>query len=230
MRQLFELVGNGDLRFSPYCWRARMALAHKGLDAEFVPCRFTEIADRVAFADHDRVPVLSDGGRAVSDSWGIALYLEEVYPDAPTLFGGPEGIAFARFVNHWVDGTVNPPLAAALIPEVYEIVDPADRDYFKQSRDQRFGRPIESMAVEREANVATVRKILQPARALLSEQSFLAGTSPRYPDYVLFGTLQWARCTGTSPVLEDTDPINAWFETMLDLYDSAGRSAPARTA
>ena len=39
--KLFELVGAESNRpFSPYCWRIRMALAHKGLDAELVPWRF----------------------------------------------------------------------------------------------------------------------------------------------------------------------------------------------
>jgi glutathione S-transferase len=38
--QLFELVGQDDRRFSPYCWRTRMALEHKELAYETVPVRF----------------------------------------------------------------------------------------------------------------------------------------------------------------------------------------------
>ena len=42
-RQLYERVGDDPARwFSPYCWRLRMALAHKGLVAEVVPWRFTK--------------------------------------------------------------------------------------------------------------------------------------------------------------------------------------------
>ena len=64
-RELYELVGSDpQRRFSPYCWRARMALAHKGLDATPVPWRFTE-TERLAFANHDKVPVLVDGETAV---------------------------------------------------------------------------------------------------------------------------------------------------------------------
>jgi glutathione S-transferase len=41
--KLFELVGTDASRpFSPFCWRTRMALAHKGLTAESLPWRFTE--------------------------------------------------------------------------------------------------------------------------------------------------------------------------------------------
>ena len=34
------------------------------------------------------VPVLRDGDRVVRDSFDIALYLDEAYPDRPSLFGG----------------------------------------------------------------------------------------------------------------------------------------------
>ena len=42
-RQLYELCGSDPQRvFSPFCWRSRMALAHKGLEFESIPWRFTE--------------------------------------------------------------------------------------------------------------------------------------------------------------------------------------------
>ena len=48
-RQLYELCGIDAARvFSPYCWRSRMALAHKRLSFESVPWRFTE-GERLAF-------------------------------------------------------------------------------------------------------------------------------------------------------------------------------------
>ena len=75
-RTLYDLTGAYDLRFSPNCWRSRMALAHKGLDVECEPCRFTE-KDKLAFSGQTRVPVLRDGDTVVSDSWAIACYLED---------------------------------------------------------------------------------------------------------------------------------------------------------
>ena len=40
---LFELAGaDQSVRFSPHCWKTRMALAHKGLTAQSVPWRFTD--------------------------------------------------------------------------------------------------------------------------------------------------------------------------------------------
>mgnify|MGYP006194495939 CR=1 FL=1 len=42
MITLYELSGKNDVRFSPYCWRARMALNYKNLDFKTVPIKFTE--------------------------------------------------------------------------------------------------------------------------------------------------------------------------------------------
>ncbi|MDE1903950.1 MAG: glutathione S-transferase N-terminal domain-containing protein, partial [Alphaproteobacteria bacterium] len=40
MLKLFDLAGaDDDRRFSPYCWRVKLALAHKGLPVETVPWR-----------------------------------------------------------------------------------------------------------------------------------------------------------------------------------------------
>ena len=74
-----------DLRFSPYCWANKFALAHKGLPLETVPWRFTE-KEAIAFSGQKLVPVIRDRERVVSDSWVIAEYLEDTYPE-PALFG-----------------------------------------------------------------------------------------------------------------------------------------------
>jgi glutathione S-transferase len=79
--KLFELVGAESNRpFSPYCWRIRMALAHKGLDAELVPWRFLEKA-AVEPTGQGKVPVLvTDDGAAVFDSRVIVEFLDTVSP------------------------------------------------------------------------------------------------------------------------------------------------------
>jgi len=86
--KLFELVGTEAARpFSPFCWRTRMALAHKGLSAETIPWCFTE-RDAIAPHNSEKVPVLIDGETSVADCWAIATYLEDRHPDRPSLFGG----------------------------------------------------------------------------------------------------------------------------------------------
>ena len=90
---IYDLAGaEADRRFSPFCWRSKMALAHKGLAVETVPWRLTE-KDRLPQPNAGRVPVIVDGERVVHDSTAIADYLEERYPDRPSLFGGASGRA-----------------------------------------------------------------------------------------------------------------------------------------
>ena len=89
--RLHELCGSDPARvFSPYCWRVRMALAHKGLAHEARPWRFTDKA-AIADAGTEKVPVLRDGTRTVHDSWAILEYLEDRYPGHASLFGGEGG-------------------------------------------------------------------------------------------------------------------------------------------
>ena len=78
--QLYDLAGaEPERRFSPYCWRTKLALVHKGLAAETIPWRFMD-KDVIAFSGQEKVPVLIDGGNVISDSWAIATYLEKTYP------------------------------------------------------------------------------------------------------------------------------------------------------
>ncbi|MCC7271796.1 MAG: glutathione S-transferase family protein [Alphaproteobacteria bacterium] len=224
-RILYDLAGaDPALRFSPFCWRTRLALAHKGLDVETVPWRFTE-KDAIAFSGQGRVPVLVDGGRAVHDSLAIALYLEESYPDRPSLFGGPGGIAATRFVNAFADTVVQPAIGRMIVSHIPDLLAAADRAYFVASREARYGKPLAAVTADREATRVAFRASLEPLRVVLGAQRFLGGAAPLYADHILFGGFQWARCASPFELLADDDPVHGWRERMLDAYDGLGRKA-----
>ena len=65
---LYELGGRDDRRYSLYSWRARMALAHKGLTPEYRPVHISDKA-AIAFSKQDKVPILIDGETVVQDSF-----------------------------------------------------------------------------------------------------------------------------------------------------------------
>ncbi|HEY5899308.1 MAG TPA: glutathione S-transferase N-terminal domain-containing protein, partial [Burkholderiales bacterium] len=66
--KLYDLAGaEEDRRFSPYCWRAKMALKHKGFDFETIPWRYHE-KDVIKPFKSTTVPVLVDGNQAIPDS------------------------------------------------------------------------------------------------------------------------------------------------------------------
>jgi glutathione S-transferase len=223
---LYELVGRDDRRFSPYCWRTRMALAHKGLEVEQVPVKFTD-KDKIAFSDQKLVPILVDGQRNVADSWAIACHLEDAYPARPSLFGGPVGRAVTRALNHWVDRMVHPALIRPIIGDLFAVIHPDDRRYFRETREARFGATIESLHATRAEHVDAARRALEPARLTLAEQPNLSGKTPAYGDYILFGSLQWLRLTSPLPIIAPDDPIHGWRERLLDLFDGYARAAPA---
>ncbi len=224
---LYDLCGADEQhRFSPYCWRAKMALAHKGIGAEERPTPFTKIREMVGGVSAT-VPVISDEDRTISDSWDIAVYLEEAYPDRPTLFGGEGGRAEAKFVESWVNTTVSAALGNLVVKDIHDILGPDDQVYFRESREKRFGATLESLHEGREERVDIFRKTLQPVRQMLKSQPWFGGETPLFADYILFGTLQWPRVASTFQLLEADDPVTEWFNRCLDLHNHLGRNAKA---
>jgi glutathione S-transferase len=225
-RVLYDLAGaDPALRFSPFCWRIRMALAHKDLDVETIPWRFTE-KDRIAFSGQGLVPVLVDGAHTLHDSWAIAEYLEEAYPHRPSLFGGPEAQAVTRFVNGWADSILHPWIARMVVRDILDCLAPEDAGYFRESREKRFGTTLEEFVAPREANLTAFRRDLQPVRLALRGQAFLSGEAPAYADYIVFGAFMWARSVSPFRLLEADDPVHAWRGRMLGLFDGLAAGAP----
>jgi glutathione S-transferase len=224
--QMFDLAAaEPGRRFSPYCWRTRLALAHKGLPVETIAWRFTE-KDAIAKSGQGKVPVLLDGDKIVSDSWAIAEYLEDTYPDRPSLFGGAEARRLTFFINSWADAVVNAGLARLLVNDVYAHLHEKDRPYFRESREKRFGMPLEQVSADRDTRVVAFRQSLEPVRTVLAAQPYLAGGRPLYADYILLGCFMWPRGISRFRLLTSDDPIFAWRERMLDGFNGLARKAP----
>jgi glutathione S-transferase len=221
---MHDLAGaDPELRFSPYCWRTRFALAHKGLPVETVPWRFTE-TDAIAFSGQGRVPVIRDGDRVVFDSWSIAGYLEETYPDLP-IFLGSGGRAHALFINSWADSVLVGGIARFIVCDLLDVIDPKDQNYFRTSREARFGQSLEAVQAGRDDRLAAFRDSLLPIRLVLRRQPWLGGAAPSYADHIVAGTLMWPRCASRFALLAADDPVTEWFGRMLDQYGGLGRNA-----
>jgi glutathione S-transferase len=206
--KLYELVGADPSRpFSPYCWRTRMALA-------------------IAPHGSEKVPVLLDGDSAVVDSWTIANYLEDTYPDRPSLFGGEGGRAMGRMLNWWGDGVIGG-MFPLIIADIPLNLKPEDAAYFRKSREVRFGKPLEEIMASRDKAVEGFRKSLDPLRLTLRTQSFLGGAAANYADYIVFGAFQWARVVSPFKLLVEDDPVYAWRERLLDAFDGLARKSPS---
>ena len=224
--KVYDLCGADDRRFSPFCWRIRMALAHKGLDAEFEATHFTE-KDKIAFADSKTVPVIVDGETAMNESWNIADYLENNYPEKPSLFGGDAGRAVTGFINAWTNSTLHPALIKCVLADIYDRLDPMDLDYFRESREKRFGKTIEEMRDGQAAALEKCDQALTPLRTILKSENWIAGDTPAFADYLIFAAFQWCRIMSPAEIVKADDPIYEWRERMLDLYNGLGRSFEA---
>lgn len=217
------------LRFSPYCWRTKMALAHKRLAVETVPWRFTE-KQAIAFSGQGRVPVLVDGEKVIPDSWEIACYLEDAYPDRPALFGSADARGGALFIKRWAEGQLHPALVRLIIADIVKILHADDVGYFRESREAALGATLEDYSAAKLENLKHLHAVLTPLRLTVKDVAFLGGDEPAYADYIVFGALQWARCASPQNLLDDDDPVAAWFGRLLDLYDGLGAKAPCAAA
>ena len=222
--ELYELVGRDDRRFSPYCWRTRMGLEHKGLDYKTIPVRFTD-KDVIAFSGQGRIPVIKDGETVVSDSWAIAEYLEQTYGDRPSLFGGETGHGLAQFLNVWADRSMHSALIRLVIADILDHLDEADRDYFAESRTKWFGKPPREIQTRSEEDLKAFGQVVSMIRAALDGREFLSGAAPAYGDYIVFGAFGWARAISDFPLLSENDDVYAWRARMVDLFDGMAGKA-----
>jgi glutathione S-transferase len=224
---LYELTGADEAcRFSPAVWRVRMALRHKGLAFTGVPWRFME-KEAIAPSGGGTVPVIVDQGRWVRDGLAIAEYLETTYPDHPSLFGGEQGLALGRFMVAWVDRTLALPVARLILTGIFARLAEGDKAYFRESREKRFGCALEAVCASEAAELANIRGLLEPARRLTAAQPFLAGSTPGFADYALYGTFMWARMVSDRLTLAEDDPLTPWLARLDALHGGEGGRALA---
>ncbi|MHB1205072.1 MAG: glutathione S-transferase N-terminal domain-containing protein [Rhodospirillaceae bacterium] len=230
---LHELAFQNDILPSPYCWRVRLALEHKGLAYSTLPAAFTAIRT-AAGGGHKTVPILEDQGRpdkpVVGDSWVIANYLEDTYPDRPPLFGAGEakdpGRCYALALQSWIQSAVMFPALKVIVLDIYDRIQPQDRGHFLETRERRFGMTLEAFtAGALDEKVAAVRKALEPVRAVARERPFLSGAAPTYADYVVAGFFFWWRAVSPTQLLTADDPLSPWFERILARYGRIARES-----
>ena len=221
MIKMYDLAGaDENRRFSPYCWRIRMALAHKRLTVECMPWHFTE-KDKIKFSGQERVPVLIDGSNTISDSWEIAKYLESAYPDNPSLKLDNGEVLFIKF---WSETFLHPELLQLLVLDIHDNLSLEDQSYFRESREKMLGKTLEEVVANRLDRLPRIQKLLTPLRSTLSKQEYLSGETPGFSDYIGFGAFQWARCMSGFSILNDNDIVYKWRNKMLNMYEGLALS------
>jgi glutathione S-transferase len=154
-----ERIRTGGSDLSAGC--IRLAIAHKELPVETIPCRFTD-KELIAFSGQGRVPVLVDSGQVLAGSWTIANYLELQYPGRQLLFGAPPGEPLTCFVESWTNRVLLPGLTPLILIDLFASLHKKHRDYFRSSREQRLGMTLEAACADREQRVIGFRRSLDP--------------------------------------------------------------------
>ena len=224
-RLLYELCGADETQlFSPHCWKARMALNHKGLDFETVPTPFTKVATMEGGTSR-RIPVLRDGDTVVEESYEIALYLDRQYPDAPGLFDGNEELT--KFVIQWSQATIHPEVVKLCLMDIHDALAPADQEHFRRTREPLFKTTLEEFDAKFPKDNKGLNRALVPLENRLKEADYLGGEKPIFADYVVFGPLQWLRTVHKGGVMTDLPGVRTWFERLLDMYEGDARGVKA---
>ena len=210
---------------SPFVWRIRYALAHKGIAYESVPLGFIQIPE-VFGGRFKTVPVIEHGDTMMAESWDIANYLDRAFPEQPTLFASPAEQAMVRLFDHWLIAAVVRPMLPVYILDVHEAARAEDRPYFRESREARFKSTLEALSADRAARLPAIRESLTPLRQHLANHRFLGGDSPNYADYIALGVFHWVSLVATMPLLASHDDVlRAWLERGFNRYAQLSRDA-----
>jgi glutathione S-transferase len=221
---LYDLQLASGCTLSPFVWRTKYALKHKGFDLDIVPGGFTGILERTD-GHSARVPVIVDDGTWVLDSWKIAEYLDETYPDRPMLFSDVTMKSLTKFLDAWLWRTAIGPWFYCYIQDYHDLALPQDQAYVRETREKHFlgGRTLEEVQAGREDRLPLVPPELEPFRQLLCENPWIGGESPNYADYCTLSQFLWTAAVATTPPLPEDDPMRDWIERGFDLFDGLGR-------
>lgn len=223
--KLYELCGaDRNVSFGPYVWRTKYCLAHKGLSYETVPLRFVE-KKQIDGEGAQRFPTLEDDGALIGDSFQIAQYLDEKYPDNK-LFETETELAQASSLLATINSTVLFGIFTFVAHDVWKQLDEPSQTYFRETRENAVGKTLEDFVADGPARVADFRKQLDFLRAPLASHPYLSGEKPGWYDYTLMGTFMWAHTVSDFELLEQDDPLYQWRERMLDLWGGKFRDVP----
>ena len=218
---LYELSGaDRNRRFSPHCWKTKLALVHKQLPHSSQPVWFTE-KDKIAMSNQPLVPVMIHNDEVVNDSWAIAEFLEAKYPNSPNLFADNEAKEKAEIFNQWVSSVLSKHIPGIIILDLYNILADEDKDYFRKTREERIGNTLEAFAATPEKHIQGLQDELATVREVLSAQPYLGGNKPDYRDICLLSTFLWIANSSDKVFLKQGDAVYEWYQRVLNDYSAA---------
>lgn len=213
---LYDLCGKDESRrFSPYCWRIKRALKHKGLAFEALATHFNGIAS-IEGNDAKTLPMLKDGDVTVSDSFAIAEYLDNTYPNTPLLFDGADSRAICRFVEAWSYSALHPKITRMVVKDIHDILDEDNQEYFRRTREKSLKNSLENIHAEQDQHRVEFHANLLSLDMMLRHQPFIGGQTPNFADFIVYGTLKWPAECSDYELLPKKRRIEDWYTSLDD--------------
>ena len=245
--KLYDLAPSPDSNryYSPTAWKTRFGLLHKGVPFETVGIDFLQLRGDIATRSGQpniTVPAIElADGRFICDSFRIAEWLEETFPDAPSLFTGDgqptrlatvdhlnTGKSYARLIDLGLGASASewavwydlffPQLDALIVGDELRAYFTSDRRLGPQGYEKQLSRDYQELKRRAMMNV-------QPFVQLLNERpgEYFQGHYPGQVDYIIFGRYAFCRMldgTLTKEIWNDQgEELSRWIDRMTNLYD-----------
>jgi glutathione S-transferase len=213
---LYERQGADNICPSPIGYRVRAALATKLMDCRRVPMRFADV-DRLEEETGSRTcPAMCDAGACFTTSAEIIRHLDAVNPDHPVFTNEDEA-----FDLDAVEREFGTRAGKVIAPWFIERLCPEDRDYYRTSREERYGLTFAELVAHRSAHELDLAFTIARLAKLMDRTAFFSGARPGFADTVVYGYLLWIELADTSAMPELPSEMAAWYEAR----DAAWRRA-----
>ena len=167
--------------------------------------------------------LVDDDGSETCDSIGIAAYLDDTYPDAPSLLEAGD-LERAQEIEGILGKTGFPNFFPLYIKDIWAGLPEKDATYFRSTREAKFGATLEELSANREDRLPAARASLDPLRAELEGMPWLNGDAPGYADYIVLAFFAWLKGCASTPPLATGDPLVDYIDRGFALYGGIGHA------
>ncbi|GAA5946866.1 hypothetical protein JCM3765_002051 [Sporobolomyces pararoseus] len=243
---LYVLVGHhAGPQFSPTVFKSLLCLYHKQVKFEIRELVWTELRakQQVWKTERPTLPTLElPSGEIIGDSDKIAEWLEQEYPDSPSLFVpdvetskvSPASLKLAKNYFKYINstfgspallGTPFSPFFSSIANGILSLIkEDKDRAYF--TSDTKLGVKdgwTQLQKLDRDTSIRQAKSFVKPLESLLKSSPFLNGEKPGIVDYTLYGRYAFQRVADPSAAKQiwksnDTPTVVKWIDSIEQQY------------
>lgn len=210
--------------WSPNTMKTRYCLTFKGLPFQTVWLEFPDI--KPFYEQHslapttlldikgaptpvDTLPIIMDPNtnRLITDSFAIAQYLDEQYPDTPKVLPNNTAALVHVFQTAFRNAMMGASLLACF--RGVQKLNPVSKEYYIRTRGEQFGIPWEQFASpekrEQQRNALRAACDTMDGWYATSSGQFILGDTPCFADFMVAGLYKWIQYC-----FEEWEEVKIW--------------------